>query len=74
MGHLAEEQDAFGAELHRRAAAAIKDGRFKSQIVPVVKKTRKGDVVVDTDEHVKPGTTAGVPWPSSGQPSRRTAR
>ena len=53
-----EEQDAFAAELHRRAATAIKDGRFKSQIVPVVKKTRKGDVVVDTDEHVKPGTTA----------------
>ncbi len=52
-----EEQDAFAAESHRRAAAAIKDGRFKSQIVPVVKKTRKGDVVVDTDEHVKPGTT-----------------
>ena len=52
-----EEQDAFSAESHRRAAAAIKEGRFKSQIVPVVKKTRKGDVVVDTDEHVKPGTT-----------------
>jgi acetyl-CoA C-acetyltransferase len=53
-----EEQDAFAAESQRRAAAAIKDGRFKSQIVPVVKKTRKGDVVVDTDEHVKAGTTA----------------
>ena len=53
-----EEQDAFAAESHRRAATAIKDGSFKSQIVPVVKKTRKGDVVVDTDEHVKPGTTA----------------
>ena len=53
-----EDQDALAAELHTRAAAAIKDGRFKSQIVPVVKKTRKGDVVVDTDEHVKPGTTA----------------
>ena len=52
-----EEQDAFAAESQRRAAAAIKDGRFKSQIVPVVKKTRKGDVVVDTDEHVKAGTT-----------------
>ena len=52
-----EEQDAFAAELHRRAAAAIKDGRFKSQIVPVVKKTKKGETVVDTDEHVKPGTT-----------------
>ena len=55
---LREEQDALAAESHRRAAAAIKEGRFKSQIVPVVKKTRKGDVVVDTDEHVKPGTTA----------------
>jgi acetyl-CoA C-acetyltransferase len=53
-----EEQDAFSAESHRRADAAIKDGRFKSQIVPVVKKTRKGDVVFDTDEHVKAGTTA----------------
>ena len=52
-----EEQDAFAAELHRRAAAAIKDGRFKSQIVPVVKKTKKGETVVDTDEHVKPSTT-----------------
>ena len=52
-----EEQDAFAAESHRRAAAALKDGRFKSQIVPVVKKTRKGETVVDTDEHVKPGTT-----------------
>ena len=68
-----EEQDALAAESHHRAAAAIKDGRFKSQIAPVVKKTRKGDVVVDTDEHVKPGTTAKS-WPSSGQPSRRTAR
>jgi acetyl-CoA C-acetyltransferase len=53
-----EEQDALAAESHTRAAAAIKEGRFKSQIVPVVKKTRKGDVVVDTDEHVKAGTTA----------------
>ncbi len=53
-----EEQDAFAAELQRRAAAAVQDGRFKSQIVPVVKKTRKGEVVVDTDEHVKPDTTA----------------
>ncbi|HMW56621.1 MAG TPA: acetyl-CoA C-acyltransferase family protein [Accumulibacter sp.] len=52
-----EEQDALSAESHRRAAAAIADGRFKSQIVPIVLKTRKGDVVFDTDEHVKPATT-----------------
>ena len=53
-----EEQDAFAAESHRRAAAAIAEGRFKSQIVPVVKQTKKGEVVFDTDEHVKPSTTA----------------
>ena len=52
-----EEQDAFAAESHRRAAAAIAEGRFKSQIVPIVKQTKKGEVVFDTDEHVKPGTT-----------------
>lgn len=53
-----EDQDAFAAESHRRAAAAIAEGRFKSQIVPVVKQTKKGEVVFDTDEHVKPATTA----------------
>jgi acetyl-CoA C-acetyltransferase len=52
-----EQQDALAAESHRRAAAAIAEGRFKSQIVPIVKQTRKGEVVFDTDEHVKAGTT-----------------
>jgi acetyl-CoA C-acetyltransferase len=52
-----EEQDAFAVESHRRAAAAIADGRFKSQIVPIVRQTRKGEVTFDTDEHVKAGTT-----------------
>jgi acetyl-CoA C-acetyltransferase len=52
-----EEQDAFAAESHRRAAVAIKEGRFKSQIVPITIKSRKGDVVFDTDEHCKPDTT-----------------
>ena len=52
-----EEQDAFAVESQRRAAAAIAEGRFKSQIVPVVQKGRKGDVTFDTDEHVKAGTT-----------------
>ena len=53
-----EEQDAFAAESHHRAAAAIEAGYFKEQIAPVTLKTRKGDVIFDTDEHVKPGTTA----------------
>jgi acetyl-CoA C-acetyltransferase len=52
-----EEQDALACESHRRAAVAIKEGRFKSQIVPITVKSRKGDVVFDTDEHCKPDTT-----------------
>ncbi|MFM6961792.1 MAG: acetyl-CoA C-acyltransferase family protein [Polynucleobacter victoriensis] len=52
-----EEQDALAVESHRRATAAIADGRFKSQIVPITMQTRKGDVVFDTDEHVKANTT-----------------
>jgi len=52
-----EEQDALAVESHQRAAAAIAEGRFASQIVKVPRSTRKGDVVFDTDEHVKPGTT-----------------
>jgi acetyl-CoA C-acetyltransferase len=52
-----EDQDALAVESHRRAAAAIAEGRFKSQIVPIVQKTRKGEVTFDTDEHVKAGTT-----------------
>ncbi|HRE87105.1 MAG TPA: acetyl-CoA C-acyltransferase family protein [Accumulibacter sp.] len=52
-----EEQDALAVESHRRAAAAVAEGRFKSQIVPIVMKTRKGDVIFDTDEHIKATTT-----------------
>ncbi len=53
-----EEQDAFAAESHRRAALAIEEGRFDSQITPVIIKNRRGDISFATDEHVKPGTTA----------------
>jgi acetyl-CoA C-acetyltransferase len=52
-----EEQDALAVESQRRAAAAIAEGRFKEQIVPIVKQTKKGEVVFDTDEYVKAGTT-----------------
>ena len=51
------QMDELAAESHRRAAAAIAAGHFKSQIVPVVSASKKGDVVFDTDEHVKPATT-----------------
>ncbi|MGA2210766.1 MAG: acetyl-CoA C-acetyltransferase [Acidimicrobiales bacterium] len=53
-----ERQDAFAATSHERAAAAIKDGRFTDEIVPVNVPQRKGDpVVIDTDEGVRPETT-----------------
>ncbi|MCX7896722.1 MAG: acetyl-CoA C-acyltransferase family protein [Rhodocyclaceae bacterium] len=52
-----EEQDAYAVESQARAARAIQEGRFRSQIVPIALKTKKGEVVFDTDEHPKPGTT-----------------
>ncbi|AZG14677.1 MULTISPECIES: beta-ketothiolase BktB [Cupriavidus] len=48
-----QQQDETALESHRRASAAIKAGYFKDQIVPVTLKSRKGDVVFDTDEHVR---------------------
>ena len=54
-----ERQDAFSALSHERAAAAIKDGKFAEEIIPVNVPQRKGDpLVVDTDEGVRPETTA----------------
>jgi acetyl-CoA C-acetyltransferase len=54
-----EVQDAFSARSHERAAAAIKDGKFAEEIIPVSVPQRKGDpLVVDTDEGVRPETTA----------------
>ena len=54
-----ERQDAFSALSHERAAAAIKDGKFSEEIIPVNVPQRKGDpLVVDTDEGVRPETTA----------------
>ena len=53
------EQDAFAAQSHERATQAQKDGRFAEEIVPVAVPQRKGDpLMVDTDEGVRPGTTA----------------
>lgn len=52
-----EEQDALAVEGHQRAARAIAEGRFKSQILPVEIKSRKGTTVFDTDEHVRAETS-----------------
>ncbi len=45
-----EEQDAFAIDSYRKAQAALQEGTFKEEIVPVVKKGRQGDVVVSEDE------------------------
>ncbi len=56
-GITREEQDAFGLRSQDLAAAAIADGKFKDEIVPVVIHGRKGDIVFDTDEYPR-ATTA----------------
>jgi acetyl-CoA C-acetyltransferase len=52
-----EEQDAFAAASQAKAESAQKAGRFADEIVPVTIESRKGDVVVDTDEYPRHGTT-----------------
>jgi acetyl-CoA C-acetyltransferase len=55
-----EQQDTFAAGSQAKAEAAQKAGRFKDEIVPVKIATRRGETVVDTDEHPKHGTTVEV--------------
>jgi len=52
-----EEQDAFAVRSQNRAEEAQKAGRFRDEIVPVTVKQRKGDIVVENDEHIRPGAT-----------------
>ena len=52
-----DEQDAFAAGSQQKTEAAQNAGTFADEIVPVTIKTRKGEVVVDTDEHPKHGVT-----------------
>ena len=56
-GLTREMQDEFAVASQTKAEAAIKAGKFKDEIVPVVIHGKKGDVVFDTDEHPKFGTT-----------------
>jgi len=57
-GITREMQDEFAASSQQKAEAAIKEGKFKDEIVPVVIKNKKGDIVFDTDEFPRFGTTA----------------
>ena len=52
-----EDQDKLAVESHNRAERATQAGYFKDQIMPVMLKTRKGEVAYDTDEHFRPGCT-----------------
>lgn len=56
-GITREEQDAFAAGSQNKAEAAQKEGRFAAEIAAVTVAGRKGDVIVDTDEYPKHGTT-----------------
>ena len=57
FGITRDMQDALAVQSHNRAQVAIEEGRFKEQIVPVMLKSRKGEVAYDTDEHYRPGCT-----------------
>lgn len=56
-GLTREELDAFSAKSQQKCEKAMAEGKFKDEIVPVVVKNRKGDIVVDTDEGPRAGTT-----------------
>jgi acetyl-CoA acyltransferase 2 len=52
-----EAQDEYALRSHQLGAAAVAEGRFGEEIAPVVIKTRKGELVIDTDDHIKPETS-----------------
>ena len=54
------DQDEFAAASQQKAEAAQKAGRFKSEIAPIEIVTRKGTTTFDTDEYIRPGTTAAA--------------
>ena len=56
-GITREDQDTLAVESHNRAQRAIEAGHFKGQIMPVMLKSRKGDVAYEVDEHYRPNCT-----------------
>jgi acetyl-CoA C-acetyltransferase len=52
-----QQQDEFAVASQNKAEAAMKAGKFKDEITPITIKSRKGDIVVDTDEYPKAGVT-----------------
>ncbi|MBA3057860.1 MAG: acetyl-CoA C-acyltransferase family protein [Gammaproteobacteria bacterium] len=51
------DQDALAVESHNRAQRAVEAGYFKSQILPIMLKSKKGEITFDTDEHYRPNCT-----------------
>ncbi len=58
FGISREEQDAFALSSQQKAIAAVQAGKFKEEIVPVTIKSKKGDIVFDTDEYPKANASA----------------
>ena len=57
LGISREEQDEYALRSHQLGAAAVQEGRFAEEIAPVTIPSRRGDTVVDTDDHIRPDTT-----------------
>lgn len=57
LGISREDQDAYAYRSHELGSAAVKEGRFAEEIAPITIESRRGDVVVDVDDHVKPDTS-----------------
>jgi acetyl-CoA acyltransferase 2 len=55
-----EAQDEYALRSHQLGAKAVSEGLFAEEIAPVTLKTRKGERVIDTDDHIKPETTIEV--------------
>ena len=57
LGVSRAAQDEFALRSHALGAAAVKEGRFAEEIAPIKLATKKGELVIDTDDHIKPETT-----------------
>lgn len=56
-GITREQQDEYALRSHQLGATAVREGRFAQEIEPVRIETRKGELVIDTDDHIKPETS-----------------
>lgn len=57
LGITREEQDIYAFRSHQLGAAAVAEGRFAEEIEPYTISSRRGDKVIDTDDHIRPETT-----------------